>query len=106
MSIKLSKNHGVNPSITCCKLCGGEIGIAFLDKLPNDEEAPTKIIIDDICDDCKKEFDNGFIFIIELLEDGTKTGKGVFVPREILNIEIEGNYAVMQTEIFSEMFQS
>lgn len=61
MSLKISPNHGLNPTMGVCFFCGqdtGEIGI--LGKLPNDIEAPTKAILNyEPCDKCRKEFEKG-----------------------------------------------
>jgi len=67
MSIKLSKKHGVNPSLMSCFVCGHEFGVALVGRLPGDEEAPRKMTDRSmICDTCQKVMDNGGSFIIEV----------------------------------------
>lgn len=57
-SIKISKKHGVNPTIPICFWCGKEKNeIALLGRLPNDVEAPrsTWLLGDyEPCDSCKE----------------------------------------------------
>ena len=63
--IRLSKKHGVNPTIKVCFFCGEDTNeIAFLGKLPNDEEAPKRTILDYCpCDKCKEKMDEGVTLI-------------------------------------------
>lgn len=39
-SIPLSPKHGVNPSLLQCFVCGVDVGVALLGRLPMDAEAP------------------------------------------------------------------
>ena len=70
-SIRISKKHGVNPTIPICFWCGKEKNeIALLGKLPNDIEAPRKIWIPgdyEPCDSCKTYWSKG-IRIVEAYE--------------------------------------
>lgn len=69
-SIKLSKKHGVNPTIPICFFCGNEKNeIALLGELPNDAEAPKHTIINyEPCDTCKEIMNKG----ITVMEVTTK----------------------------------
>ncbi len=67
--IRLSKEHGVNPTVGICFWCGGDDGsIALLGKLPGDAEAAHRSLLSyDPCDDCKAQFEQG-ITLIECTE--------------------------------------
>ena len=54
MSVKLSKKHGVNPSVLVCPLCYEEFGVALLGALKNDEEAPRRVLSNEFCDQCNE----------------------------------------------------
>jgi len=70
MNIRLSKKHGVNPSLMYCYICGEEFGVALVGRLPGDEEAPRRMTnTNTLCERCRKVIDNGAIFIIEV-KDG------------------------------------
>ena len=60
----LSPRHGVNPSVECCFYCGKDRGVALLGRLPGDQEAPRRIVIDrEPCDECKGYMEKGVILI-------------------------------------------
>ena len=63
--IRLSEKHGVNPTLKVCFFCGEDTGeIALLGKLPNDEEAPRRLVLDYCpCDKCKEQMDTGVTLI-------------------------------------------
>lgn len=62
--IKLSPQHGVNPSMTVCFFCGKETGIAMLGKLKGDAKAPRRIVANYIpCDECKEKHKRGRVII-------------------------------------------
>jgi len=52
-SILLSEEHGVNPSILVCPLCGADTGIALLGKQKGDKKAPKFMSDLKPCDKCK-----------------------------------------------------
>ncbi len=54
MSVRLSKKHGVNPSLLVCPLCGEEFGVALLGALKNDEEAPRRMLSTELCLRCNE----------------------------------------------------
>lgn len=70
MSIRLSKKHGVNPTIATCFYCGEPTGeIALLGKLPNDEKAPHYMTLNYTpCDSCKEKMAQGTT-VIEVSTD-------------------------------------
>ena len=78
MSGRISKEHGVNPSIDTCFICGKDIsvvlfGTAYKDENGKTAKAPKKVCTGQLCDDCQKIIDEGGIFFI-VVKDG-ETGK-------------------------------
>lgn len=67
--ITLHPEHGLNPSIEVCMICGEEMGIALLGNNIKGQ-APHHICTGEVCDNCKKIIDEGGCFIIEV-EDGS-----------------------------------
>ena len=64
--IKLSPNHGVNPSLDMCFWCGESKGILLLGQLENDVEAPREMLTSyEPCDKCAELFTQG-VHIIEV----------------------------------------
>ena len=116
--IKVSKKHGVNPTIPICAWCGKQRNeIALLGKLPGDAEAPKNVIIDyEPCDECKAQWEQG-VAIIEvsrtpmtagqppIAEGAYPTGSVVVVKEEALNGGFKnGSKALMLTEEFRKAF--
>jgi hypothetical protein len=63
-SIRISENHGVNPCMMLCYLCGEGKGIALMGRLPKDAEAPRSAVLDyEPCDKCKGYMEQGVILI-------------------------------------------
>ena len=64
-SIKLSKKHGVNPTIGTCFYCGEPTGeMAFLGALPGDAKAPMYTTLNYTpCDKCKEKMSEGITVI-------------------------------------------
>ena len=60
-SIRISKKHGVNPTIPVCFWCGKDKNeIVLLGKLKEDAEAPHRAIMDyEPCDECKEYINQG-----------------------------------------------
>ena len=74
MDITLSKEHGINPSVDTCFICGKETNIVLFGASYKDEngktaEAPRKICTGQLCDNCQKVIDEGGIFFIAV-KDG------------------------------------
>lgn len=67
--IKMSKKHGVNPTIPVCFFCGEEKNeLALLGhirtKNDSDAEAPPHMLLDyEPCDKCKEQMDKGITLI-------------------------------------------
>lgn len=72
MGVKLSKKHGVNPTIPLCFWCWEEKNeVVLLGKLPNDMEAPKHMWIPgdyEPCEKCKEIWDKGIAVIEASLE--------------------------------------
>ena len=63
-SIRLSEQHGVNPSLQQCYVCMKDVGVILFGRLKGDQEAPRKVCIDkEPCDECKKWMEQGVILI-------------------------------------------
>lgn len=66
-SIKLSKKHGVNPTIPICFWCEKEKNeVALLGKLKGDIKAPRSMWIPgdyEPCEECKKQWMTGIVLI-------------------------------------------
>ena len=72
-SIRISPEHGVNPSITVCSFCGKDKGLAMLGKLKGDAKAPKRAIYDYTpCEECQKKLDTG-VGIIEVTRTNNQT---------------------------------
>ena len=73
MSLRLSENHGVNPSVEQCFVCMKDKGVVLFGKLKGDVEAPRTVCLDsEPCDECKKHMDMGIILIS--VRDGEEGG--------------------------------
>ena len=110
MSIKLSKEHGVNPSICCCEICGAEYGLVLFGKLAKDAKAPIRVTRG-ICKDCDTLIKSGGVIVIEV-EDSTdkkepiRTGRTIGLTkafRDRNNIDSPIAYCVKS--IFDKLFE-
>lgn len=114
MSIKISKEHGINPSICLCPICRNETGIVLLGKLKGDIKAPKYIIGRDLCDKCKEQINNGKVFFIEANSSSTGeiisfTGRTIIMNKEdakhILNDnEVAIGHVYIDKNNFERMF--
>ena len=101
-SIKISKEHGLNPSLVVCFFCGADKEIALYGRLPKDQEAPHRVLIDyEPCEECKKKFAEG-VLLIECSEtpiaDGQRPIQDGAYPT--------GNYAVITADAFARIFNT
>ena len=111
-SLIISKEHGVNPSLTCCPICGKEVGIALFGKLKGDAKAPTHVVGTEPCDECKDKLDNGKIAIMEAVFNNDvslpssliRTGRYTFIDEKAIKVEIPNKIAVMRKEEFTKLF--
>lgn len=100
--IKLHPEHGLNPSIEVCMICGEEMGIALLGNNIKGQ-APHHICTGEICDNCKKIIDDGGCFIIEV-EDGSdqknpyRTGRYCAIKKEAAKKILGQEHSVVYME--------
>ena len=60
----LSKQHGLNPSLEVCYVCGKDVGVILFGALKGDIEAPRRACVNKApCDECKKWMEQGVICI-------------------------------------------
>lgn len=105
--IILSEKHGVNPSLMLCPYCGKETGIALFGKLKGDKEAPKNVVGNDLCDECKKKVENGFVLIIEARQ--TKDGiellrRRAEIKKEFISKNVDTSKGVLFAD--SDIFDS
>ena len=64
MSIRVSEQHGVNPSVEKCFFCQRDVGVVLFGRLPGDAEAPRSVTLDETpCSECRSLMDRGVILI-------------------------------------------
>lgn len=102
MSIKISKKHGLNPSLVCCFFCGEEKEIALFGKIDKlDSVAPSRVVLGyDPCDKCKEKFKEG-ILVIECIEE-------VFDNRPLIQQGLypTGRWCVLREEAVCRMINN
>lgn len=108
--IILSKEHGVNPSIDHCRICGKEIGLVLFGKLKGDVEASKDVCSGNLCDNCKEIIEKQGCVIIEV-RDGEKgktpyrTGRLAGINRKVADdLKIDGEAAYLEHTNFEKMF--
>lgn len=116
MSIKVSKQFGVNPSVEKCAVCGKDMGLVLFGASYKDAngktiEAPSAVCLGHLCDDCKKVIDQGGVFIIEVRDGESgknpyRTGRLVGIKREAAERMFKEVHpiAYMEKSIFEGMF--
>lgn len=116
--IRVSKKHGVNPSLSTCAWCGKEKNeIVLMGQLKGDAEAPRNVIVNyEPCDECRTEWNRG-VAVIEVvhapLTEGQMgiakgaypTGRMVVVKETVFNGKHRsGEVLLAFQEDFSLMF--
>ena len=104
MSIRLSKEYGVNPTILKCPCCGKETGLALLGRLKGDKKAPPYMYDRELCDECKKT--HILVLEVENEENPKPTGACIAVPKDAINLECTKGIALMTKTDFQEMFDN
>lgn len=62
--IKISEQHGLNPTINVCFFCGKDKEVMLLGKLKGDAKAPKRIIANYLpCKDCADKMSKGRVLI-------------------------------------------
>lgn len=63
-SIRLSRKHGVNPSVMQCFFCGESCGVVLFGVLPGDQEAPRQAVLDrEPCSKCQGYMAQGVMLV-------------------------------------------
>ena len=121
--IRISKKHGLNPTIPICAFCGQEKNeIALLGHIGDgrkgeDLEAPRNAIIDyEPCDKCKEQWEQGVAIIAvsrtpvcdgqpPITEGAYPTGAVAVVREEALNGDYhKGSRVLMLQEEYQQVF--
>lgn len=62
--VRLSRKHGLNPSLDTCFWCGESKAVILFGALRDDKEAPRECVTSfEPCDKCKEGFAQGFLLI-------------------------------------------
>lgn len=117
MGVRISKQYGVNPSVTRCVCCGKDYGIALFGtswkdpKTGKTAEAPREVF-QGFCDDCQKVIDQEGLLIVEV-KDG-ETGNNPFRTGRIVGIskdakermfkDVKAPMCYMEQSVFSKIF--
>lgn len=107
-NLRISKEHGLNPSMDCCLYCGEVKQILLLGQLRNDEKAQTKAVYStEPCDNCKTIMGTGYT-VLEVDNKKQQTGRFVVLTMEAAKRigfpESEHNKAFCYENDFSNMF--
>lgn len=123
-SIRLHKEHGVNPSLVVCFWCGEGTGVALLGHNKG-KEAPPKIVGSlEFCDACMSRVGDGIIFIEAVTEEPAggmpeiqeglyPTGSFTAVKRDAVSNFLTGDYltsvlekgkCLLDTEAYQQLF--
>lgn len=107
-SIKLSKKHGVNPTMCKCFFCGEVKHIALMGQIGDrrkgeDIEAPRECIMDyDPCDNCHENMQLG-VTLIEVTDKQPVDGRPPLKAQNDQKVYPLGGWCVVKAEAFSRM---
>lgn len=108
-SIKLSKQHGLNPTLPVCFFCGEDKNeIALLGHIGDyrkgeDIEAPRRMVLDyEPCDKCKEHMKQG-VTLIEVSDRQPADGRPALKAQGNQEVYPLGGWCVIKAEAFSEM---
>lgn len=99
MSVILSKEYGLNPSVERCSCCGESMSVLLLGTAYEDEngktaKAPHQMMTGNICDKCNQVIKNGGTFFIEVRNG--EAAKQMFNNCQAINY--------MEQDLFSRCF--
>lgn len=90
MSVRLHREHGLNPTIPICIFCGEDRNELVLLSAAYKDEAPRHMVMDlKPCDKCEEMLKTHIAFI-EVDGDGKPTTRVVSVKEEVVNSIIKG----------------
>ncbi len=110
-SIKLSKKHGVNPSICKCFFCGESKGIALMGHIGDyrkgeDIEAPREIIMDyEPCDKCIENMNKG-VTLIEVTDIQPEDKRPPLTAQGGVKVYPLGGWCVLKPEAMKRVFNA
>lgn len=103
-SIRLSKKHGLNPTLGVCFFCGEDTGeLALLGALKGDAEAPKRMILNYTpCDKCKEHMSQG----ITLIETNYTDGERPAISKDSTGVDVypTGRWCVIKQEAAERIF--
>lgn len=117
MALRLSKKHGVNPSMGVCPIClKDNHEILLLGKLPGDVEAPMRVP-SNICDECKSKIEEGFYPLVVIkdipermvknglisMEDAKREGHILFVKKESMSNVPDSLFSYIPESLYRQM---
>lgn len=100
--IRVSKKHGLNPSMVICPICDKEESVAILGYIKGDKEAP-RYIQGDICDECKAKVADNKCFVIAIGEDQCLK-RYTIVSKDIFTQKVEDCAVLMKEADFNAVF--
>ena len=117
MSVRISKQFGLNPSVTRCACCGKDYGVALFGTAYKDPktgktaEAPREVY-QGLCDNCKSVVEAKGLIIIEVRDGETgnnpyRTGRMIGITkeaRERMFKDLNSHICYMEESMFSKMF--
>ena len=110
-SIKLSKKHGVNPSICKCFFCGESKGIALMGHIGDyrkgeDIEAPREIVMDyEPCDKCIENMNKG-VTLIEVTDIQPEDKRPPLTAQGGTKVYPLGGWCVLKPEAMKRVFNA
>lgn len=107
-SIKLSKKHGVNPTVCKCFFCGEDKAIALLGHIGDyrkgeDIEAPRECVMDyEPCDKCQENMNKG-VTLIEVSDTQPQDRRPAMKAQGDQEVYPLGGWCVIKPEVFSRI---
>lgn len=104
-NIRLSKKHGVNPTLGVCFFCGEDSGeIALLGKLKGDVEAPRRMVLNyNPCDKCKEHMSQG-VTLIECTTSNPNNLPAISKTEVDTPVHPTGRWSVIKKEAAERLF--
>lgn len=106
-TLRLSREHSLNPSVEKCSLCGNDMGVVLFGAAYKGE-APRYVSTGHICDRCQSVMDSGGVFIFEACGGrvAQRTGRMIALSararKELFGAE-KSNVVHMEHEAFENL---